>query len=119
MSGTSAELVEGDQYTVLELLYGMMLPSGNDAATALAKWGGVILKGDSKDFIALMNKHACDLGMKSSTFGNPHGLPHPQNGSTAEDISMLVSKCLDFELFRTVIKCKVYRCWTENQGVKR
>ena len=38
MSGTSAELVEGDTYMVLELLYGMMLPSGNDAATALARW---------------------------------------------------------------------------------
>lgn len=72
-----------------------MLPSGNDAATALAKWGGTVLKGEYKDFIVLMNKHALELGMKASTFGNPHGLPHPQNGSTAEDIGVLVSKCLD------------------------
>lgn len=58
MSGTSAELVEGDTYMVLELLYGMMLPSGNDAATALARWGGKTINGDLKDFIGLMNKQA-------------------------------------------------------------
>jgi len=41
-----------------------------------------------------MNKTAVEIGMKSSSFGNPHGLPHPQNGSTAEDVSILVGKCL-------------------------
>ena len=60
-----------------------MLPSGNDAAIALAKWGGNVLGGDAKEFIIMMNKLAAQIGMKSSTFGNPHGLPHPQNGSTA------------------------------------
>ena len=83
MSGTSAELLEGDCYTVKELLYGLMLPSGNDAALALARWGGAVLGGDAKEFIALMNKLAGEIGLKSSTFGNPHGLPHPQNGSSA------------------------------------
>jgi D-alanyl-D-alanine carboxypeptidase (penicillin-binding protein 5/6) len=58
ISGTSADLVEGDTYTVLQLLYGLMLPSGNDAAVALARWGGSILQGDSKDFIGLMNRYA-------------------------------------------------------------
>ena len=48
ISGTSAELFEGDNYTVEQLLYGLMLPSGNDAATALAKWGGSVLGGDKK-----------------------------------------------------------------------
>lgn len=43
MSGTSAELYEGDTYTVKQLLYALMLPSGNDAAVALARWGGTIL----------------------------------------------------------------------------
>ena len=66
-----------------------------------------------------MNKTAIDIGMKSSSFGNPHGLPHSQNGSTAEEVSVLISKCLEFDLFREVIKCKQYRCWTENSGVKR
>jgi D-alanyl-D-alanine carboxypeptidase len=43
-SGTSAELLEGDKYTFRQISYGLMLPSGNDAALALAKWGGKILK---------------------------------------------------------------------------
>lgn len=43
MTGTSAQIFVGDAYTVQQLLYGLMLPSGNDAATALAKWGGTIL----------------------------------------------------------------------------
>jgi D-alanyl-D-alanine carboxypeptidase (penicillin-binding protein 5/6) len=71
-----------------------MLPSGNDAGMALAKWGGGVLGGDSKDFISMMNRVAIEIGMKSSTFGNPHGLPHPNNGSTAEDLCILISKCL-------------------------
>lgn len=58
ISGTSADLVEGDKYSVMQLLYGLMLPSGNDAAVALARWGGSVLQGDSKDFIVLMNKYA-------------------------------------------------------------
>lgn len=57
--------------------------------------------------------------MKSSCFSNPHGLPHPQNGSTAEDVSMLVIKCLEIDRFREVVKCKRYKCWTENLGVRR
>jgi D-alanyl-D-alanine carboxypeptidase len=58
ISGTSAELYEGDHYTVRQLLYGLMLPSGNDAAVALARWGGTLLGGDSKEFIVLMNRQA-------------------------------------------------------------
>ena len=114
MSGTSAQLLQGDKYTVKELLYGLMLPSGNDAAIALAKWGGNVLGGDTKEFITLMNKTAGEIGMKSSSFGNPHGLPHPQNGSTAEDLSILIGKCLEFDIFKEVVKCKKFKCWTQN-----
>lgn len=58
MSGTSAELIEGDTYTVKQLLYALMLPSGNDAAVALARWGGVLLGEGPKDFIIFMNRLA-------------------------------------------------------------
>jgi D-alanyl-D-alanine carboxypeptidase len=94
ISGTSAELYEGDRYTVRQLLYALMLPSGNDAAAALARWGGGLLGEGAKDFVGMMNKLAGEIGMRSSSFGNPHGLPHSQNGSTAEDVSILVSRCL-------------------------
>ena len=67
----------------------------------------------------MMNKLGNELGMKSSTFGNPHGLPHPQNGSTAEDVATLIGRCLESEFFREVVSCRSFRCWTENEGVRR
>jgi D-alanyl-D-alanine carboxypeptidase len=119
ISGTSAELYEGDRFTIMQLFHALMLPSGNDAALALARWGGALLGEGPKGFIALMNKIAAEIGMKCSTFGNPHGLPHPQNGSTAEDVSILIGRCLEHSLFREVIKCRQYKCFTENAGQKR
>jgi D-alanyl-D-alanine carboxypeptidase len=119
ISGTSAELYEGDRYSVLQLLYALMLPSGNDAALALAKWGSGLLGEGERGFVGYMNRLAGEIGMRNSTFANPHGLPHAQNGSTAEDVSILVSKCLEFPLFRDVVRCKEFRCWTENEGKKR
>ncbi len=59
MTGTTAEIAEGDEFTVEELLYGLMLPSGNDAAIALAKWGTQLLKGEKgtiKLFLQRMNQ---------------------------------------------------------------
>jgi D-alanyl-D-alanine carboxypeptidase len=53
-----------------------------------------------------MNKLANEIGLKYTTYANPHGLPNLQNGSTAEDISILIARCLEFSLFRQVIKCK-------------
>lgn len=96
-----------------------MLPSGNDAAIALAQWGGTLLGDGYKGFIAYMNQLAEELSLKNTTFGNPHGLPHPQSGSTAEEVSLLIHHCLSFPLFRQVVKCKSYRCFVENGGVKR
>ena len=67
-----------------------MLPSGNDAAIAMAKWGGKVIKKhapneaetDLKVFMAYMNSTCLSIGMKNSFFGNPHGLPHAKSGST-------------------------------------
>ena len=82
ISGTSAELIEGQEYTIEQLLYGLMLPSGNDAANELAFWGGNKIqpsteyKIQQKTFVNEMNKYAKALELKSTKFGNPHGLPH-------------------------------------------
>ena len=77
-----------------------MLPSGNDAAIALAKWGGnILLQHDTtsesksnnvKRFIQEMNNQAKQLNLKLTKFGNPHGLPHSQSGSTPEEIATLI-----------------------------
>lgn len=71
-----------------------------------------------KTFIRYMNAMAKKCGMKASKFCNPHGLPHPQSCSNAEDLACLVQECLKIELFRTVIKTKRYNCWVEHKGVK-
>lgn len=65
-----------------------------------------------------MNIMAKKCGMKSSKFCNPHGLPHAQSSSNAEDLASLMNECLKIELFRTVIKTKRYSCWVEHNGAK-
>lgn len=78
----------------MQLFHALMLPSGNDAALALARWGSELLGQGSKGFINYMNRLAGELGLKSTTYANPHGLPNSQNGSTAEDLSTLIARCL-------------------------
>ena len=70
---------------VNDLLYGLMVQSGNDAAVALAE----AVAGDEAAFVAMMNKEAERMGLKSTHFANPHGLPSPENYSTASDLAVL------------------------------
>jgi D-alanyl-D-alanine carboxypeptidase (penicillin-binding protein 5/6) len=63
MTGTTAELIVGDLLSIEQLLYGLMLPSGNDAAVTLAKWGGKLVNTDPEEtifnaFLVQMNKYA-------------------------------------------------------------
>jgi D-alanyl-D-alanine carboxypeptidase (penicillin-binding protein 5/6) len=82
--------------TVDDLLHGLMIQSGNDAAVALAE----AVAGDEAAFVFLMNKEAQRMGMKNTKFANPHGLPSPDNFSTAEDLSILAARViLDFPEF--------------------
>ena len=76
-----------------DLLHGLMIQSGNDAAVALAE----AVAGDEGAFVFLMNKEAARMGMKNTRFGNPHGLPSAENYSTAHDLSILAARViLDF-----------------------
>ena len=74
IEGTSLYLKKGEKLSVSDLLYGMMLKSGNDAATALADYVG---KGSVKVFVDMMNERASKLGIKNTNFNNPHGLEDP------------------------------------------
>ena len=69
---------EGEEYTVGELLYGLMLASGNDAASALA----IHAAGSEEAFAALMNEKAAELGLEDTHFANPHGLDAEDHYST-------------------------------------
>jgi D-alanyl-D-alanine carboxypeptidase (penicillin-binding protein 5/6) len=76
--------------TVEDLLYGLIVQSGNDAAVALAE----AVAGDEDSFVIMMNKEAERMGMKSTSFANSHGLPHKDNYSTAFDLSILAANLI-------------------------
>lgn len=90
IEGSSMYLQEGEQYTVRELLTGLLLASGNDAALALAVHCG----GTEERFVAWMNEKARSLCMEDSHFANPHGLDDPAHYSTAADLARLMAACL-------------------------
>lgn len=97
------------------MLYGLLLPSGNDAANELAFWAGSLLTNSNdlrvnqKAFIAEMNRRARLLGLKNSKFANSHGLPNQEARSTAADIAKLCCVCMKIQLFKTIVSCKKYK----------
>lgn len=104
VEGSSMYLRAGESYTVEELLYGMMLVSGNDAATALA----LHTAGSVEAFAGLMNEKAAELGMTSSSFKNPHGLDEDGHYSTARDMAKLAAYCMANEDFARIVGTKIY-----------
>ncbi|MBQ9265421.1 MAG: D-alanyl-D-alanine carboxypeptidase [Clostridia bacterium] len=102
VEGSSMYLKPGERYSVLELLEGLMLASGNDAALALADAVG----GDRSHFVKQMNERAEQLGMRSSHFANPHGLDEEGHYSTAEDMARLMARCMQNETFAQLVGLK-------------
>lgn len=102
IEGSSMYLEAGKSYTVRDLLLGMMLASGNDAAAALA----CFVSGSTEKFAELMNEKASELGMESSSFKNPHGLDEEGHYSTARDMALLMSYCMKNADFREISACK-------------
>lgn len=90
IEGSSMYLQAGEKYTVKELLTGLLLASGNDAASALALHCG----GSEALFVTWMNEKAAALGMENSHFANPHGLDDPEHYGTAADLARLMTACL-------------------------
>lgn len=111
-TGTSAKLKAGDELRVEDLLYGLMLPSGNDAAVALGEaFGKVLLPGTNKPlkaFIGEMNRVASELGLTNTYFKNPHGLMIRRNLSTAMDICKLAASALRIPDFRQIVNTTRY-----------
>ncbi len=105
VEGSSIYLRAGERLRLEELLYGMMLQSGNDAATALA----IAHSGSVEAFAACMNRRAKELGLKNTHFANPHGLDDEGNYSTAEDLAHLAAAAMENETFARVVSTKQYR----------
>ncbi len=102
IEGSSMYLKEGEVLTIQELLYGLMLSSGNDAAVALAIYCGGTVEG----FAELMNDKAHVLGMQSSHFENPHGLDSPGHYSTARDLAILAAYAMENPIFYKTVSAK-------------
>lgn len=105
---SSARLIVGDKVTVRQLLYGLMLPSGCDAAYALAdKFGsGKTRAARVKSFIGKMNSTAKTLGLKNTHFDSFDGIGNGSNYSTPRDLTKLASSAMKYSTFRTVVKTK-------------
>jgi D-alanyl-D-alanine carboxypeptidase (penicillin-binding protein 5/6) len=120
--GTTAGLLEGDQIKVIDLLYGMMLPSGNDAAMALAEYiGGIINREESpvSVFVEKMNKIAVDLEMNQTVFNNPHGMSTSINLSSASDICKLACQAMKNQIFSAIVATKTFSLNITNDGTQR
>ena len=101
VEGSSIYLREGEKLTVKELLYGLMLRSGNDSAECLAS---CLI--DRADFIKLMNKTAINIGAKNSNFTNPHGLPDDNHYTTAHDLCLISCYAIKNPIFKEVVSTK-------------
>jgi D-alanyl-D-alanine carboxypeptidase (penicillin-binding protein 5/6) len=108
---SSAHLVVGDKLTVRQLLYGMMLPSGCDAAYALAdRFGtGSTRAARVKSFIGSMNSAAKALGLRNTHFDSFDGIGNGANYSTPRDLTKLASNAMRFSTFRTIVKTRSTR----------
>ncbi|MEU8763590.1 D-alanyl-D-alanine carboxypeptidase [Streptomyces sp. NPDC048659] len=119
---SSARLIVGDKVTVRQLLYGLMLPSGCDAAYALAdKFGtGTTRAARVKSFIGKMNDEARKLGMTNTRFDSFDGISNGTNYSTPRDLTKLASSAMKDATFRTVVKTKstTQRVTTKNGGYR-
>ena len=103
-SGSTADVKAGEMVSVAELLYGLLLRSGNDASVALAEHFGKRLTPESSvsydGFIAAMNRKAAEIGMNSTHFANPHGLPAEGHQTTARDLARLATLAFKQPEFR-------------------
>ena len=104
-------LEAGQKWTIRDLLYGLMLPSGNDAAIAIAEQ----LAGSTKAFAKLMNDKAAELGMTHSHFVTVHGKDNKDHYSTARDMAILTAWALQNETFRQIVATPTYTC-TDTSG---
>lgn len=106
--GSSIYLEEGEKMKLKDLVYGLMLRSGNDSAVAIAEHVGGSLEG----FVYLMNEKARWLGMTNSHFENPHGLDAENHRSTAYDMALLMRYAMENETFKKITSTKSYKAET-------
>ena len=104
--GSGIYIQVGEELTLKDLLYGLMLRSGNDAAMMIASY----VSGSQEKFVEKMNAKAKSIGMKNTTFANPSGLDNSDAGnySTAYDMALLTRYAMQYDSYREIVKTKNY-----------
>ena len=112
-ASSMAGLKVGDKLTMEQLLYGLMLASGNDAANVIAKH----VSGDISSFVELMNKEAVDLAAVDTHFMNPHGLPDENHYTSAYDLYLIINAALKFDEFSKIASSASYQAnYSDEKG---
>lgn len=116
-TGSSTAGIKADEeLTARQLLYCMMVRSGNDAAAILADYIG---EGSIDNFISMMNQRAKELGAESTNFANPHGLTDPNHYTTARDLYKIFRHALTLPLFKELISTTRYTLPATNKNTER
>lgn len=110
VEGSSIYLKQGEKMTVKDLLYGLLLESGNDAATALA----IGVFGSVDECCKYMNERCHDMGLVDTSFENPHGLDGENHYTTAYELALITKEAMKNSLFRQIVSTESYITSGEN-----
>ena len=113
--GTSIYLSQGETLTLEQMLYGLLLASGNDAAVAIAEHIG----GSTEDFCRMMTARAAELGCTNTVFLTPHGLPCDGHHTTAHDLALIAREAMTHETFRSIVSTQRAKIPWEGRGYDR
>lgn len=110
--GSGIYIEVGEEISLKDLLYGLMLRSGNDAAVMIATY----VAGSEEEFVKMMNDKAKEIGMKNTTFYNSSGLPTPSgNYSSCYDMALLTRYAMQYELYKEIVSTKKYKVTTNKK----
>ncbi|MDE6275514.1 MAG: D-alanyl-D-alanine carboxypeptidase [Clostridia bacterium] len=104
VEGSSIYLKSKEIWTIRDLLYGLMLRSGNDAATALA----IATSGSVEKFVQMMNEKVTELRLENTHFENPHGLHSENHYTSAYDLAIISAVAMQNPTFKEIVGCKMY-----------
>ena len=114
VEGSSVYLTAGEELTMEDLLYALMLQSANDAAAAIA----IEVSGSIEAFAELMNARARSLGLENTHFANPHGLDNEDHYTSAHDLAAITAAALKNETFRTIVSTYKHTIPNSDGGVR-
>lgn len=114
-AGSTAGLMEGEELSLLNLLYCVMISSANEACNVVAEH----IAGSKEAFVEMMNTRAQELGCTGTHFANTHGLHNEEHYSTARDLSIIVREALKYDLFRTITNTSYYLLPATNLSAER